>query len=209
MPNKELKELSDFLGVNIPDLVGEKGDQGEKGDTGEKGDKGDKGDKGESGDDGKNGKDGKDGKNGKDGKDGKEGKKGDKGDRGEKGESGKDGKDGKSGKDGRSAPSGYSYLQRKFDYKVHTQTGATRNHAAKSGWEVILCDCTSNAITVNLPSAIGNQARLTIKKIDSGGNAVTVDGQGSQTIDGSETATLSAQYASVTIISDNNNWFIV
>jgi hypothetical protein len=71
-----------------------------------------------------------------------------------------------------------------------------------------LCDCTSNAITINLPAASAGQ-QFVIKKIDSSSNAVTIDGFGSETIDGGLTAVINTQYESVTIISDGSNWFIV
>ena len=71
-----------------------------------------------------------------------------------------------------------------------------------------LCDCTSNAITINLPTAVAG-LRYEIKKIDSSSNAVTIDGFGSETIDGGLTAVINTQYESVTIVSDGTNWFIV
>jgi hypothetical protein len=71
-----------------------------------------------------------------------------------------------------------------------------------------LCDCTSNTITINLPAASAGQ-RFEIKKIDASANAVTIDGNASETIDGALTATLTTQYESITIVSDGTNWFIV
>jgi hypothetical protein len=39
----------------------------------------------------------------------------------------------------------------------------------------LLCDCTGGAITVNLPAVVVSNGReITVKKIDSTGNAVTV-----------------------------------
>lgn len=67
-----------------------------------------------------------------------------------------------------------------------------------------LVDATSGAITVNLPTASANQNNIfTVKKIDSGGNAVTVN-----TVDGSAVS-LSSQYDSVMAISDGTEWFEV
>jgi len=71
-----------------------------------------------------------------------------------------------------------------------------------------LCDCTSNAITINLPTAVAG-LRYEIKKIDSSSNAVTIAANGSETIDGSATVTLQSQFQSITIVSDGSNWFIV
>lgn len=74
---------------------------------------------------------------------------------------------------------------------------------------IILADSTSGAFTITLGTAIGNVGRkITIKKTDSSTNLVTVDGNGSETIDGKAYITLSGQYESVELISDNTNWLI-
>lgn len=76
--------------------------------------------------------------------------------------------------------------------------------------DVILCDCSSNAITVNLPAASDYIGKVFyIKKIDVSVNSTTVDGDGSETIDGSTTISLTTQYESVTIVSNGTNWFIL
>ena len=73
-----------------------------------------------------------------------------------------------------------------------------------------LCDCTSNAIAITIPSGstaqVGN--RYEIKKIDSSANAVTITATGA-TIDGAASITLPSQYQSVTLVCDGTNWFIV
>lgn len=75
---------------------------------------------------------------------------------------------------------------------------------------VVLCDCTSNTITINLPTASGISGRIYhIKKIDSSANAVTIDGNGGETVDGTTTKVLSSQYDSVMIVSDGSNWLII
>ena len=74
----------------------------------------------------------------------------------------------------------------------------------------IFCDATSGAITVNLPTISGNTGRqYTIKKIDSSANAVTVDGSGAETIDGSTTAVINSQYESITIQATSSEWGII
>ncbi len=70
-----------------------------------------------------------------------------------------------------------------------------------------LCDCTSNAITVNLPAASAGQT-FVIKKIDSSSNTVTIAANGSETIDGSASITLIAEDEAVTLVSDGSNWHI-
>lgn len=76
--------------------------------------------------------------------------------------------------------------------------------------DIILVDCTSGAVTITLPSAVGLSGKsYVIKKIDASGNAVTVDGQGSETIDGSGTKSLSSQWDYVKVISDGVNFLII
>lgn len=71
-----------------------------------------------------------------------------------------------------------------------------------------LCDATGGAITATLTVAAtaGNGATLSIKKTDVSVNAVTIDGSGSETIDGSLTYVLSSQNQSATLVCDGTNW---
>jgi hypothetical protein len=92
---------------------------------------------------------------------------------------------------------------------VTAQTGATLNVTNTSGYVVYLCDATSGAITVNLPTAVGNTAMFTIKKTDSSANSVTIDGNGSETIDGATTCIITNQYNAALIVSNNTNWSLI
>lgn len=76
---------------------------------------------------------------------------------------------------------------------------------------VIPVDATSGAITVNLPAAatIGSGKRYIIKKIDSSTNAVTIDGNSTELIDGAQNTTLNTQYESLEIICDGTGWHII
>lgn len=76
--------------------------------------------------------------------------------------------------------------------------------------ELVLADATAGAITITLPPAANMPGKhFYIKKIDSSGNTVTIDGNGAETIDGAATKVLSTQYASHHIISSNGSWHIV
>jgi len=76
--------------------------------------------------------------------------------------------------------------------------------------EIITGDAASSAFTITLPTAVGfTGLTYTIKRINSGGNAVTVGTTSSQTIDGITTYALSAQYKYVKVVSDGANWIIV
>ena len=63
--------------------------------------------------------------------------------------------------------------------------------------------------SVQLPTAVGVLGQeYVIKKSDASANAVTVTTTSSQTIDGSTTYSLPAQYNGVKVQSDNANWWI-
>jgi len=69
-------------------------------------------------------------------------------------------------------------------------------------------NATSGAVTVTLPAAASNTGmRVSIKKIDASANAVTIDGNGSETIDGATTSSLASQYDVATLICDGTEWF--
>jgi hypothetical protein len=88
----------------------------------------------------------------------------------------------------------------------------TADYTADETDYAIFVDATSAAVTITLPAASGTgQPGRTyiIKKTDVSGNAVTVDGNASETIDGATTYALSAQYKYVTIQSNGTNWFII
>lgn len=64
--------------------------------------------------------------------------------------------------------------------------------------------CTSGTFTINLPSAVGIQGEVFIIK-NTGSGFITIDPNGSQTIDGSTTYTMS-QAETVQVISTGSNW---
>ena len=79
-----------------------------------------------------------------------------------------------------------------------------------SGDYLIIADATGGAITMTLPPAALVSGRIYVfKRINSGANAVIVDPSGAETIDGAATYTLSAQWNSVTIMSNGTAWFII
>jgi hypothetical protein len=89
-------------------------------------------------------------------------------------------------------------------------TAKTTTYTATGDETVITCDATSAAFTVTLPAAASfTGKRYVIKKTDSTLNAVTIDGNASETIDGATTTTLNTQYESVEIVCDGSNWHIV
>jgi hypothetical protein len=90
---------------------------------------------------------------------------------------------------------------------IATKTGA---YTLINTDSTILGDATSAAFTLTLPTAVGIAGRIyTLKKIDSSVNAVTIDGNGAETIDGEATYSLSTQWKYVSIQSDGSNWVII
>jgi hypothetical protein len=71
------------------------------------------------------------------------------------------------------------------------------------------CDASATAMTAFLPPAAAHKSkRYAIKKVDSSGNAVTLDGADSETIDGATTQVITAQYVTLTVVSDGTQWWI-
>jgi hypothetical protein len=96
-------------------------------------------------------------------------------------------------------------VQGSVGYKVSTITSST---TLDDTYNVVLCN--NGAYTVTLPSASANAGRVyQIKNIDAQGDDITIDGNGSETIDGDTTYVLSAYKNSITIVSDGTNWNVI
>ena len=85
-----------------------------------------------------------------------------------------------------------------------TIVSPTANFSILSTQKVVLC---SNTITVTLPLADSVFTPLYIKNIGTG--VITIDGNGSQTIDGTLTYALTNQWDSITLVSNGTGWFIL
>lgn len=72
---------------------------------------------------------------------------------------------------------------------------------------MVAVDASGGARTINLPTAVNRVGRVyVIKKIDSSVNAVTIDPNGAQTVDGAATLALALQWDRATVMSDGANW---
>ena len=88
-----------------------------------------------------------------------------------------------------------------------SKTGA---YTATTTDEIISADATSAAFQITLPTAVSKTGQVyTIKRANAGVNTVTVGTTSSQTIDGSTTYSLIAQYKFVTVVSNGANWLII
>lgn len=76
--------------------------------------------------------------------------------------------------------------------------------------ELVSFNATGGNSVVNLPTAVGADGKeIAIFKTDSSGNIVTINADGSETINGSASYALGIQYESVRLISDGANWLII
>lgn len=75
---------------------------------------------------------------------------------------------------------------------------------------LILADASAGPVVINFPAAATNKDRtILVKKIDSSANTVTIEGFGSETIDGDTAAVIAIPFTSLTHICDGSNWQIV
>jgi len=74
----------------------------------------------------------------------------------------------------------------------------------------ILCDTTGGAITINLPAVASSSGVLyRVKKLNASANNVTLDGNGTETIDDSLTKDITAQYESLDVFCDGTEWWVL
>lgn len=93
----------------------------------------------------------------------------------------------------------------KLEYKAKT----TAYTILESDY-LVACNATSAAFTVTLPAAASSDGQVVVvKKTDSSINAVTVDGNSAETIDGVASFYLTLQYESITLLCDATGWHVV
>jgi hypothetical protein len=98
-------------------------------------------------------------------------------------------------------------VQGSFGAKIQT---VTSNTTIGTTHHTVLCDATSAGFTITLPTAASSSGRIyIIKKIDATVNVVTIDGDGSETIDGATTQSLSTQWQTLRIQSNGTSWYVI
>lgn len=86
----------------------------------------------------------------------------------------------------------------------------TATYSASTSDDLILCSAAGGAFTINLYAVSGNSGKvIRIKKTDTTFNAITIDGAGSELIDGALTRKLATQWEEVTLGCDGTGWFIL
>ena len=91
-------------------------------------------------------------------------------------------------------------------------TTITTNTTLTTSNQTVLCDATSGAVTITLPSAAsayssGNGSVFDVKKIDSTVNACNVVVSGGALIDGSATSSITLQYAARSYQSNGTQYW--
>lgn len=92
--------------------------------------------------------------------------------------------------------------------EVNTITFADTPYTVTILEDVVLVNTTGGDVTVNLPAAATAVRAVHIKKLVAA-NTVTIDPDGAETIDGSSTVAFTAQYESVSLVSDGSNWHVI
>jgi len=96
-----------------------------------------------------------------------------------------------------------------FRYAEKFTGSKTSAYTATGDETIIPVDTSGGAFTVTLPAAASYAGKqLTIVKTSTDFNACTIDGDGSETINGSATTSINTQYESLTIACDGSNWYI-
>jgi len=89
-------------------------------------------------------------------------------------------------------------------------TTITANTTLVNTDNAIICNAVAGGFTVTLETAVGNSGVVHhLKKSDTTTNIVTVDANGSQTIDGDLTLDITDPLVSITIVSDGSNWHVL
>lgn len=93
---------------------------------------------------------------------------------------------------------------------IKKSIAVSSNTTASLSDYLIEVDASSGSVTINLPAA-SEAANIiyNIKKIDSTGNSVIVDGDGSETIDGATTQTITSQWTNMQLMSNGTSWRIL
>ncbi len=95
----------------------------------------------------------------------------------------------------------------KPQYVHHKFLSKSTSYTATASDTIIEVNATTGNATINLPTAVGIESKTyIIIKIDATVNTVTIDPNGSQTINGDTTRVLNYQYEALIIHSDNANW---
>ena len=76
--------------------------------------------------------------------------------------------------------------------------------------DVLLVDASGGDVTVSLPALVASAGKVFhVKKTDSSANTVTLDGDGSETIDGATTIVTATQYTAWSVCAGPSEWSLL
>ena len=97
---------------------------------------------------------------------------------------------------------------RVWDDLKRNYNNVSSDFSMSSDSDVVFLDTSSSSLNVYLPTAIGQGGKELTIKLKSGSNSGVLIASGSQTIDGQTQFPIYHTYQSLTLVSDNSNWFI-
>jgi len=89
-----------------------------------------------------------------------------------------------------------------------TYNNITADFTMTDSSDVVFFDTSSNAININLPTAVGKGGQELLFKFKDGPNSGVLIGNGSETIDGNSVYPMYHKNQSISLISDNSNWYV-
>lgn len=92
-------------------------------------------------------------------------------------------------------------------YRVYNNISSDFSMSDNS--DVIFLDTTSSSINLYLPTASGKGGKQLTIKLKAGSNSGVIIASGSQTIDGQDQIGIYYTYESISLLSDNSNWFLM
>lgn len=93
-------------------------------------------------------------------------------------------------------------------YTVNNINTSPYTETVTSGEVFNLVDASGGVIIHNLPTAVGNNSKITVTKTDSSSNTVDITPNGVETINGDSLIQILFQGTSIELMSDGANWFI-
>jgi hypothetical protein len=103
----------------------------------------------------------------------------------------------------------FNDIKTEIESAITTVSAKTGNYTLTSTDRLVTFDCTSGNLTATLPALSGNTGKnYFIKKIDSSTNTLTIDGDGSETIDGATTVTIRSRYDVYYVTAGASEWHI-
>jgi hypothetical protein len=88
-------------------------------------------------------------------------------------------------------------------------SGVSTDTTLSDAYYAVDVDSSGGNVTITLPTAASDAGRVFVVRKNASANTVTIDPDGSETINGSATLALTAQYTSYTLMSDGTNWMVI